>query len=931
MSILSGAASNIGNELVLCTAANSGGGFVLDADLAPNFQISHQVRVPNWNNGGFRIEVADHALRFFNSNTLHVLSNNVVSQIYGLSNPLSNNAWNDINIINVQSNLIVGVNGHGVTATIPRWIDGSLKFFGSNAGVTGSNAVRSLYLQSMVSVNDPTRFENGVVFADSVNGPRAGFGEIRSGDLTVTNSRHSNAWVTNMFCSNLSYSNVTLNSNVNLSNLTASNVISQGTSFVNSFANNATVCNIQVLNNYTGINMAGCNASFINLSASNATFNNLNFPNLSVSNLTASNLGNAAFCNVIPISMVSGSPGVTSNFGVLTASNLTASNLGAAAFCNVIPISMVSGSPGVTSNFASLTATTGTFQTLSSSNLTVRGGAGVAVPPTVIALNSTSAANTTSILQFVNNAHCIACTDSNSFSNVARVTAAGHNIYYQSAGHNFSGQAWFTSNVGIGVAPAFQFDVAGTARFRTNVICSNVSACNLGNAAFCNVIPFGMVTDAPVTSNYGVLTASNLSASNLGAAAFCNVIPFGMVSEFSSNFDAVITNRLRYNDIIHAGNRIQNCLLSFWSETQPPASNHTNFYGFGLNSGGRLRYNVPQFGSHGWFVDSNQLMVLDENGRLGIGTTPAVPLDVAGTIRATSLGVGIVPDGALDVNGLLRFRNVLFGNNQVANCIVSLYSDVAPSSNVTEFYGFGVNPSTLRYQAPTSMSHAWFNGGTQRMVLTGAGRLGIGNPNPTQLLDVNGNVRIGNQTGTPITIQLNSTGAANTTGKIDFVNGDHYIACTDTANFNGIGTFGSAGHKIYYKSGEHAFQGPVNVTGQFRTTTNATVNGHLTLFGGATFCSEMRGFHSGRATVPTSGAVSTDVTVTHNQGIVAPFQHISCVAVDTTTPAVNDSFAFKILTYSANSFVVRIVRCDLGGTGSWNRSWTMSWTIHGIN
>jgi hypothetical protein len=89
--------------------------------------------------------------------------------------------------------------------------------------------------------------------------------------------------------------------------------------------------------------------------------------------------------------------------------------------------------------------------------LQVFGGASTTTP-TVLYLNSTGVGNTTSQLQFVNAGHMITCTDSNSYQGIANV-GGGHNIYYSSGGHNFSGIARFNNGVYVPGANIIEFGV----------------------------------------------------------------------------------------------------------------------------------------------------------------------------------------------------------------------------------------------------------------------------------------------------------------------------------------------------------------------------------------------------------------------------------------------------------------------------------------
>lgn len=87
----------------------------------------------------------------------------------------------------------------------------------------------------------------------------------------------------------------------------------------------------------------------------------------------------------------------------------------------------------------------------------LQGGTGTT--PTVFYLNPTGSGTTTSIMQFVNSGHQIVCTDSNTYAGVPSI-GSGHNIYYMSGGHNFSGKATFKDNVGIGTnSPTYNLDI----------------------------------------------------------------------------------------------------------------------------------------------------------------------------------------------------------------------------------------------------------------------------------------------------------------------------------------------------------------------------------------------------------------------------------------------------------------------------------------
>ncbi|HJW29653.1 MAG TPA: hypothetical protein VJ508_10505, partial [Saprospiraceae bacterium] len=150
-------------------------------------------------------------------------------------------------------------------------------------------------------------------------------------------------------------------------------------------------------------------------------------------------------------------------------------------------------------------------------------------------------------------------------------------------------------------------------------------------------------------------------------------------------------------------------------------------YATGNNSDQDLGLASRGLGSLIFKTQQTERMRINENGNVGIGTSaPNAPLQFPNDIR---------------------------------NRKVVLYDSY---NNDHQFYGFGINGYTLRYQvSSTSDSHIFYAGtspttSTELMRISGNGNVGIGTSTPSAKLDVAGNVNVAGEVNVGYYITTNS-------------------------------------------------------------------------------------------------------------------------------------------------------------------------------
>jgi len=134
------------------------------------------------------------------------------------------------------------------------------------------------------------------------------------------------------------------------------------------------------------------------------------------------------------------------------------------------------------------------------------------------------------------------------------------------------------------------------------------------------------------------------------------------------------------------------------------------------------------------------------SGYVGVNTFyPAYSLDVNGTLNATTIlqnGTNISSlyaplasptfSGIVTANGGINMQQdntILYCGTNVNNCIICLYGDSNLTSKSTDYYGFGINNSTLRYNSQSA--HTFYSRTTNTATISSNGTVTAASFNST--------------------------------------------------------------------------------------------------------------------------------------------------------------------------------------------------------
>ena len=269
-----------------------------------------------------------------------------------------------------------------------------------------------------------------------------------------------------------------------------------------------------------------------------------------------------------------------------------------------------------------------------------------------------------------------------------------------------------SSNVGINTTTATQaLDVAGYARIGSST--SDISRLILGRAPGATNFDYASMIES--VSNFASYYGSILKFYTHGAGTTGADPTLAMTINQTQQVGIGVAPAYKF----HVDNGANSGIACVHQASSIVAGNTTSMIlgkALSTNNSATFLWNhvgeglATNYMGIGYYGGDNKLCVT-ASGNIGIGTTN--------------------PGSALS-----------FGQT-IANKIITLWDGNSADAvaTATNFYGFGINGSVLRYQVPSSTSHVWYESGTERMRILAGGNVGIGTASPGFTLDVYGGVR----------------------------------------------------------------------------------------------------------------------------------------------------------------------------------------------
>ncbi len=350
------------------------------------------------------------------------------------------------------------------------------------------------------------------------------------------------------------------------------------------------------------------------------------------------------------------------------------------------------------------------------------------------------------------------------------IGVSGYIPHYTGAGTidttNFQYDA-FNRRLGLGMIPLKTLDVAGGGRFTgkasstlTGTADPTVSTTLVGTGT---LFTTELVIGDRITVNAETRTVTAIASdvSLTVSAAFTNTPP-ASVTKLSSIFTTRLSDNtigMVQDDRGYVGIGMTPTVALDVAGTVKATTHQINGYGFLISTGGYMPYignyshdgnggmtfnTIPSFGAtnsafeftNGSYDTGIRLMTILGNGYVGIGMTPTVALDVAGTVKATTH----------QINGY----GFLISTGGYMPYIGNYSHDGNGGMTFNTIPSFGATNSAFEF------TNGSYDTGIRLMTILGNGYVGIGTTTPVQKLEIEDNTILSS------TILLNGDFTTNT-------------------------------------------------------------------------------------------------------------------------------------------------------------------------